>query len=360
MTEYRFNGFDGDIWVFNVNSTTTEGSKFYYDLTIYGILYNQDVKFKFSGPGITSSDFQEPYRTGNALEKNPTTFYRGRGSYDISYWSRLSGFIPIYDDYITEGDEKMEITFFSRKDYQTSYTKIGDSIDVIIEDTTLSGEVPSQIFYNTKFDDYFDGKKRGQNDVVIYSSVKSTEVKYKSWSSDPSSLWNDFNFSVINKLTNEHDALIGGIEYIQFEDQKVDVSRDILNVFHQLDGYKPDAINNPPAQIFRLYNAAFARFPDADGLRYWINDYKTQSIRSISSNFIISNEFISKYGQNNTTTNFVDNLYVKILGRLPDESGKNYWVNQIDSGKESRSLVLLGFSESSENKGIFTDLTGLK
>ena len=133
-----------------------------------------------------------------------------------------------------------------------------------------------------------------------------------------------------------------------------------MGVFHQLEGYKPDAINNPSAQIFRLYNAAFARFPDADGLRYWINDYKTQSIRSISSNFIISNEFISKYGQNNTTSNFVDNLYLNILGRLPDESGKIYWVNQINSGKETRSLVLLGFSESIENKGIFTDLTGLK
>ena len=115
----------------------------------------------------------------------------------------------------------MEITFFSRKDYQTNYTKIGGSIDVVIEDTTLSGEVPSQIFYNTIFNDYFDGKKRGQNDVVIDSSVKSTEVKYKPWSSPPSSLWNDFNFSVINKLTNESDALVSGIEYIQFEDKKL-------------------------------------------------------------------------------------------------------------------------------------------
>ena len=77
MTEYKFNGFDGDIWVFNINPTTTEGSKLYYDLTIYGILYNQDVKFKFSGPGITSSDFLEPYRPENPLEKNQRHFIVG-------------------------------------------------------------------------------------------------------------------------------------------------------------------------------------------------------------------------------------------------------------------------------------------
>ena len=27
--------------------------------------------------------------------------------------------------------------------------------------------------------------------------------------------------------------------------------------------------------MFRLYNSAFARFPDADGLRYWINNFSS-------------------------------------------------------------------------------------
>ena len=159
----------------------------------------------------------------------------------------------------------------------------------------------------------------------------------------------------IKENGSESIDIPSSIDSLSFNDKTVSITKDIKEVFDQVD-----SINAPSAQIFRLYNAAFARFPDAEGLRYWINDYKTQNIKNISSNFIISNEFISKYGQNNATSNFVDNLYLNILGRLPDESGKNYWVNQINSGKETRSLVLLGFSESIENKGIFSDLTGLK
>lgn len=229
-------------------------------------------------------------------------------------------------------------------------------------DDKLFGESGSDIIYGEDGNDIIWGR---EGNDIIYGGLGIDSSTHSNSSNDISNKFKvklvkntgwveDSIFAVENQTTKESD-LITGIEYILFTDKKINVNTDIYQVFNQVD-----SINAPSAQIFRLYNAAFARFPDADGLRYWINDYKTQSIRSISSNFIISNEFTSKYGQNNTTSNFVDNLYLNILGRLPDESGKIYWVNQINSGRETRSLALLGFSESIENKGIFTDLTGLK
>ena len=70
------------------------------------------------------------------------------------------------------------------------------------------------------------------------------------------------------------------------------------------------------------------------------------------------NSFLNT-GRITPTSEFVDNLYLNILGRLPDQSGKNYWVDSIDSGREFRSVVLLGFSESLENKSLFSYSTGL-
>lgn len=229
-------------------------------------------------------------------------------------------------------------------------------------DDKLFGESGNDIIYGGDGNDIIWGR---EGNDIIYGDLGIDTSTHSNNSNDISNKFkvkmikntgdvSNSIFAVENQTTKETD-LITGIEYIIFTDKKIDVNTEIYQVFNQVD-----SINSPSAQIFRLYNAAFARFPDAEGLRYWINDYKTQNIKNISSNFIISNEFVSKYGQNNTTSNFVDNLYLNILGRLPDESGKNYWVNQINSGKETRSLVLLGFSESIENKGIFSDLTGLK
>ena len=38
--------------------------------------------------------------------------------------------------------------------------------------------------------------------------------------------------------------------------------------------------------------------------------------------------------------------------------GEIYWLNQLDKGIENRARVLIGFSESSENKKLFTEELG--
>ena len=82
-------------------------------------------------------------------------------------------------------------------------------------------------------------------------------------------------------------------------------------------------------------------------------------MRAVASSFLVSNEFKTLYGENVTDTTYVNNLYQNVLGRLPDSSGLNYWLGQLNSGAETRYEVLLGFSESTENKTLFTEMTGL-
>ena len=113
--------------------------------------------------------------------------------------------------------------------------------------------------------------------------------------------------------------------------------------------------------MFRLYNASFKRLPDPDGLRYWINNFSTgkDDERAVASSFLASAEFKQRYGENVSDSTYVNTLYKNVLDREADTSGLNYWLGQLNSGIETRYEVLLGFSESIENKGLFSEMTGL-
>ena len=130
---------------------------------------------------------------------------------------------------------------------------------------------------------------------------------------------------------------------------------DIKGTFDQVTG-----LNTNDAKMFRLYNASFKRLPDPDGLKYWIGKYSSgeNDSRAVASSFLVSDEFKERYGANVSDTTYVNNLYQNVLGRLPDSSGLNYWLGQLNRGAETRYEVLLGFAESAENKALFTEITG--
>ncbi len=130
---------------------------------------------------------------------------------------------------------------------------------------------------------------------------------------------------------------------------------DIKGTFDQVTG-----LNTDDAKMFRLYNAAFKRLPDTDGLKYWIAKYTSgeNDERAVSSSFLASAEFKERYGDNITNETYVQNLYLNVLNRELDQGGYDYWVGNLNNGIEQRHEVLLGFSESAENKALFTDMTG--
>jgi hypothetical protein len=157
------------------------------------------------------------------------------------------------------------------------------------------------------------------------------------------------------KNNNMYDD-ITGIPKIIFADKPNGISaiNYVKATFDQLDG-----IDTYSGKIFRLYNAAFKRLPDPDGLKYWINNFNlgVDSEREIASSFINSDEFSKEYGENINDEKFVKTLYQNILKREPDLNGLNYWLGQLNSGLELRNEVLLGFSESNENKIFFSEIT---
>ncbi len=149
---------------------------------------------------------------------------------------------------------------------------------------------------------------------------------------------------------------ISGIEKLIFKDKEINLEKDIKGTFDQLTG-----IYDATGEIFRIYNAAFSRFPDSDGLKYWIYQYKNNidSHKVVTKSFLQSNEFINKYGNQLSNTSFVEKLYTNVLGRDYDVEGLNYWVGNLNNNIEQRWSVLWNIAQSRENINLFIDSTGL-
>lgn len=105
---------------------------------------------------------------------------------------------------------------------------------------------------------------------------------------------------------------------------------------------------------YRLYQAAFDRMPDAEGLTYWISrlDTGNVSLAAIADSFIHSPEFVRTFGTVETVSNarFVELLYLHTLDRGADSEGYNYWVQRLDNNQTNRGDLLAFFSESEENQ----------
>ena len=118
-------------------------------------------------------------------------------------------------------------------------------------------------------------------------------------------------------------------------------------------------ITGNAGQIYRLYQAALDRTPDAAGMGDWLYAIDNgTTLTEIASGFIASAEFSSRYGATDTDT-YVTLLYQNVLNRAPEQAGHDYWANQIDAGYQTRAQVLTGFSESDENvANVIGALTG--
>ncbi len=117
-----------------------------------------------------------------------------------------------------------------------------------------------------------------------------------------------------------------------------------------IDNFFRSAEFQATTPITRLYFAYFLRIPDYPGLIYWVTQYRNgTSLNQISQQFAQSQEFTQRYGSL-SNDQFVALVYQNVLGRTPDQAGFDYWVNQLNSGAQTRGQVMAGFSESDEYK----------
>jgi hypothetical protein len=110
-------------------------------------------------------------------------------------------------------------------------------------------------------------------------------------------------------------------------------------------------IDGVAGQAYRLYQAAFDRQPDLEGLGYWIRMMDGGStLEQVAANFQASDEFLRMYGPDPSDTEFVELAYHNVLHRAPDAGGYAYWVDVLAKLHLPRAQMLGFFSESPENQ----------
>ncbi|MDR3564375.1 MAG: DUF4214 domain-containing protein, partial [Negativicutes bacterium] len=95
--------------------------------------------------------------------------------------------------------------------------------------------------------------------------------------------------------------------------------------------------------VAELYTAFFNRAPDSGGLAYWVNELDTGviTLAQIAKNWMDSQPEAKQYYPDGlSTTNFVEQIYLNVLGRAADTGGLSYWVTQLDNGALSRDTFV--------------------
>lgn len=112
------------------------------------------------------------------------------------------------------------------------------------------------------------------------------------------------------------------------------------------------------AEVYRLYTAAFNRTPDAGGQAFWTAQLDGgETLNAVAQGFVSSPEFQSDYGKL-SVSDFVSDLYQNILHRAGDPGGVQFWTNELSSGAMTQASVLIGFSDSAENRALTAVATG--
>jgi Ca2+-binding RTX toxin-like protein len=99
-------------------------------------------------------------------------------------------------------------------------------------------------------------------------------------------------------------------------------------------------MSGPIGQVFRLYQAAFDREPDKEGLGYWIRllDAGKITIDDIVKAVGQSKEFSDTFGAMAGGASYVDALYKNILGRDSDAAGRQFWIDSLANGLSGEQL----------------------
>lgn len=101
-------------------------------------------------------------------------------------------------------------------------------------------------------------------------------------------------------------------------------------------------------EVDNLYRKILGRSADADGRAYWLGRIRSGlHVEDIAVYFYGGDEYFTRSGR--TNAGFVDRLYRDLLGRSPD-SGRNYWIDQLNRRQLDRAGVAANFFASIESR----------
>lgn len=148
---------------------------------------------------------------------------------------------------------------------------------------------------------------------------------------------------VMDNVNNDGVDTLINIERLLFSDRTVN-----LTIKSAATTINPDSLQ----LLQELYVAFFNRVPDADGLEYWIEQFKAgKSIENIADSFYaagIEASQITGYQPGMSHADFVNKVYQNVLGRKEgaDAEGLQFWSSSLADGSSTRGGLVKSILQS--------------
>ncbi len=105
-------------------------------------------------------------------------------------------------------------------------------------------------------------------------------------------------------------------------------------------------------EVVRIYTAMLGRQPDMTGFEWWVDQRAGgMTFEQMVDRFADSPEFKSIYGdmiRNATDEEWVEFVYTELMDRSSDLTGRAFWLGALESGRFSRSAMVIFFAQSPE------------
>lgn len=95
------------------------------------------------------------------------------------------------------------------------------------------------------------------------------------------------------------------------------------------------------SQLTNLYYGLLDRAPDENGFEFWLQNLNEGrvTLQEVTKAFLASREFVTALDTNTGNRAFVEMVYTRVLDRASDDTGRGYWLAQLDAGMDRAAFV---------------------
>ncbi len=234
---------------------------------------------------------------------------------------------------------------------------MGDYANLYGKNVTLKVELYSQAirlsspkeYNNILYIPQFTVRGKVYNSSLDYK-VKTVNIGGKTISLNENS---EFYYELSNnsEVKGLNVKVDGDVNNNIFEPIKIDLTYNNPRQFLLFIG---DSKSTPELQteLVKLYIATFNRAPDADGLKYWLNEMRKNNwtTERVAKSFFDQVETKNRYPESFTNSQFIDAIYQNILNRTADSAGKEYWLGELENGRIKKDKFIIAIINGAKDE----------
>jgi len=310
--EYR------DGWVYRREHVTSPSDTFSMDeweLSGVGALDDESNNSLASNPFPLKSFHATLLQSGFTLSTTALVVSESSGSFSVVLDVQPKSDVVL--DITSENSAKVTLSPQTLTFSQTTWN-IPQTVTLNAVDANQVTQIIISV-HATHSDDSFDDLR--DKSVTVTSRESSVQPLFRPFVVEPI-------------IEEQKETKVEEVEVVEEVEEQKESKIEEPNPIENID------TDSPLAMITKLYITTFGRAPEMRGSNYWL--YKSKlNLEDIARSFFDQEETQQKYPQGFSDYDFIVSIYNHIYNRDPDQAGGDYWLQELESGKIERPLLIL-------------------